>query len=122
VSAEANTPKEPPRVKMVKPDARLVGEWNGTLQAGAALRLRFAIRDAGETMIGKLVSLDQGNATLEANRIGEVNGKVRIEIDAIGGSFEGEWNEPHDELRGEWRQLTQSFPFTLKRAAVAADR
>ena len=116
LSAEAASAKEPVPVKMGKPDARLVGEWEGTLHVGADLRLRFAIRDGGEKMTGNLVSLDQGNATLAISRIGEVDGRVRLEIDEIGGAFEGRWNEAHDEVSGEWRQLDKPFPLVLKRA------
>lgn len=110
LSKEPASAKELPAVKMVKPDPRLVGEWNGTLQVGAELRLRLAIRDAGKKMAGTLTSLDQGNATIEISRIGEVDGRVRLEVDAIASEFEGRWNEAHDELRGEWRQLDKPFP------------
>ena len=68
-------------------------------------------------MTGNLVSLDQGNATLAISRIGEVDGRVRLEIDEIGGAFEGRWNDAHDEVSGEWRQLDKPFPLVLKRAA-----
>ena len=119
LSGEAAAAPEPPPLKMVKPDARLVGEWNGILKVGADLRLRFAIQDAGEKMKGRVISLDQGNAAFEVSRVGEVNGRVRIDIDSIGGSFEGQWNEPHDELRGEWRQGDKPFPLTLRRTVSA---
>lgn len=112
--AEAASAKEPPSAKLLKPDVRLIGEWEGTLHTGADLRLRFAIRDAGEKMTGTLISLD---ATLALSRVGEVEGRIRIEIDEIGGAFDGAWNEPHDELRGEWRQLGKPLPLVLKRAS-----
>lgn len=119
LSAEAASAKESPLVKMQKPDARLVGEWEGTLHAGAELRLRFTIRDAGEKMSGTLTSLDQRNATLPLSRVGEAEGRVRMEVDEIGSVFEGKWNEAHDELRGEWNQGGTASPLTLKRSSKA---
>ena len=115
LSGEAASAKESPPVKLLKPDARLVGEWEGTLHVGTDLRLRFAIRDSGEKMTGDLTSLDQGNAKLALTRVGEAEGRVRIEIDDLAGIFEGRWNDAHDELRGEWRQLDKTFPLNLSR-------
>ena len=102
-------------MKLLKPDARLVGEWEGTLHVGTDLRLRFAIRDSGEKMTGDLTSLDQGNAKLALTRVGEAEGRVRIEIDDLAGVFEARWNNAHDELHGEWRQLDKTFPLNLSR-------
>jgi outer membrane protein assembly factor BamB len=115
LSAEAASAKEAPPRKLAKPDARLVGIWEGTLNAGASLRLRVEIRDSGEKMTGTLTSLDQNNATLEINRVGQIEGRVRMEFDQIGGAFEGGWKESNDELSGEWTQLGKPLPLTLKR-------
>jgi len=116
-SSAAAAVKEPPPVALKKPDARLAGDWQGTLKVGeVSLRLRFSIKDAGDTMEGTMTSVDQGSATLALSRIGQsAAGLVRLEMDDAAAAFEGRWNEAHDALDGEWRQLTQSFPLTLTR-------
>jgi hypothetical protein len=117
LSSEAASAKEPPPIKLVKADPRLVGEWEGMLRAGSDLRVRFTIRDAGEKMTGTLVSLSQGNSSLPLSRVGEVAERVRIEVDDINGTFEGSWNEAYDALKGEWKQFEKSLPLTLKRSS-----
>jgi outer membrane protein assembly factor BamB len=120
VSADtAAAAKEPPPTAMKKPDARFVGDWEGTLKVSAAmsLRLRLSIKDAGDKMTGTLTSVDQGNATLPISRLGEsTTGIVRLDIDEIAASFEGHWNEAHDELQGDWQQLANRLPLTFTHA------
>ncbi len=66
-------------------------------------------------MKGTMTSLDQGNAKVELSRVGEHQGGVRLEMDAMAARFEGRWNEGKNELRGEWNQLEKGFPLVLKR-------
>lgn len=99
-----------------KPDAALVGDWQGTLQVGTmTLRVRFSIQDAGAEMKGTMTSLDQGNAKVELSRVGDHEGTVHLEMDAMLAHFEGLWKEAKDELNGEWHQLENPLPLVLKR-------
>ena len=116
LSGEAASAKESQPVKLLKPDARLLGEWEGTLHVGGDVRLRFAIRDSGDTMTGTLTIRDQGNASIGFRQVGENEGRVRIELEDQVSVFDGRWNDTHDELRGEWHQLDKTFPLDLKRS------
>jgi outer membrane protein assembly factor BamB len=116
LSAQTSAATEPPPLVLKKPDAALLGDWQGTLQVGnAKLRGRFSIRDAGAVMKGTMTSLDQGNAKVEMSRVGEHEGTVHLKMDEIAAHFEGRWNEAKDELKGEWHQMGKSSPLVLKR-------
>jgi outer membrane protein assembly factor BamB len=53
LSSQTAAAAEPPKLDLKKPDAALVGEWQGTIQiATTKLRGRFSIRDAGAEMKG----------------------------------------------------------------------
>jgi outer membrane protein assembly factor BamB len=120
LSTQTAAAKEPPPMVLKKPDAALLGDWQGTLEVGPMkLRVRFSIQDAGAGMKGTMTSLDQGNAKLALSRVGEHQGGVRLEMDAMAAHFEGRWNEAKDELKGEWQQLDKSFPLVLTRVGVA---
>lgn len=121
LSNAATAEKEPPRVMLTKPDARLLGEWLGTLTVGAEnLRVHFRIQEAAAGMRATLTSLDQGNAQVEVSRVGEHDGRVRFELNEMGAIFEGLWNATHDELTGEWQQSGRKLPLVLHRKASAA--
>jgi len=107
---------EPPPIVLQKPDAAVAGDWQGTLEVGEIkLRLRFSIHETGAAMKGTMTSLDQGSAKLDLSRIGEHDGAVRLELDALSASFEGRFNEAKDELKGDWRQAEKPLPLVLKR-------
>lgn len=110
--------KEPPPIELKPADARLVGDWHGTLKMGAAtLRGRFEIRKSGDKMTGMVISLDQGNQKIPITRVGETAaGEVRLEFDDASAAFVGAWNDAHDEIKGEWQELGKSTPLTLTRA------
>jgi hypothetical protein len=94
-----------------------VGEWHGTLEVGSKkLRVRFSIHEQGGNLKGILTSLDQGNAKIDLSRVGELDGKVRLEIEDMAAHFEGRWNETKDELKGEWHQSESKLPLVLKKS------
>lgn len=117
LSAQTRAAKEPPPITLQKPDPALVGEWQGTLTVGSKkMRLRFSIHEQGGNMKGLLTSLDQGNAKIDLSRVGELDGKVRLEIEDIAAHFEGQWNGSKDELKGEWHQSESKLPLVLKKS------
>lgn len=116
LSSQTAAATEPPKLVLKKPDAALVGDWQGTMQIGKSkLRGRFSIHDAGAEMKGTMTSLDQGNAQVELSRVGDHEGTIYLKMDSIGAHFEGRWNESRDELKGEWHQLDTVAPLLLKR-------
>ena len=91
--------------------AGLTGRWSGALQAGPQrLRLRFEVAEDGTAV---LRSLDQGGAPIPAQVAGAAGGRVRIDVPAVGGVFEGELKG--DALPGVWRQGGGALPLALAR-------
>jgi outer membrane protein assembly factor BamB len=117
LSSQTSAAKEPPPRVLKKADPALVGEWHGTLEVGSKkLRVLFSIHEQGGNMKGILTSLDQGNAKIDLSRVGQLDGKVRLEIEDMAAHFEGLWNETKDELKGEWHQSESKLPLVLKKS------
>ena len=93
----------------------LPGHWKGTLNAKQAkLRLAFDVAKLPDgTFSCSLVSLDQGGAEIPANNIQYVPPNVRLEWNAIGGSFNGKLE--NGKLTGAWRQGGEAIPLVLER-------
>ena len=92
--------------------------WNGTLVAGAAtLRLRVNILKAESgAASGTMDSLDQGANGIPLSDVTLKESKVRFDVRAVGGVYEGELSADGAVLKGEWRQAGQTFPLEFKKA------
>ena len=96
---------------------KIAGVWNGTLVAGpGTLRLRVNIikADSGAAA-GTMDSLDQGANGIPLSDVTLKDGKVRFEVRAVGGIYEGELSADGSMLKGEWRQSGQTFPLEFKK-------
>jgi fermentation-respiration switch protein FrsA (DUF1100 family) len=94
-----------------------VGLWMGTLDAGGAkLRIVFHVgRDPDGSVHATADSLDQGASGLQVDSFTITDGTLRIEMKAIGGSFEGKLSADGNSAEGQWRQSGASLPLTLER-------
>jgi len=105
-------------------DAGLAGTWRGTLGSGAAqlhLELLIARLSSGEYS-GQLNSVDQG-AVIPMDSLTLEGAKVRFEIKAIGGVYEGTLNDARTEMKGSWTQSgvpAQPLSFTKDSAKAQA--
>jgi len=91
--------------------------WEGTLNAGPnSLRLivRVFKKDDG-SLTGKLDSPDQGASDIVIPSVTLTDTKFSFELPAINGAFEGTLNQQKNEAAGEWSQMGNSFPLTLKK-------
>ncbi len=91
--------------------------WEGTLNAGPSpLRLvvRVFKKDDG-TLTGKLDSPDQGATDIAIPSVTLTDTKFSFELPAITGTFQGTLNEQKTEAAGDWSQMGNSFPLTLKK-------
>jgi outer membrane protein assembly factor BamB len=114
ISPQTSAATEPPPLVLTKPDAALIGDWQGTLTVGEVkLRIRFSIQDHGGEMQGTMTALDQGNARVNLSRVGEHEGTVHLKMDSQAAHFEGRWNETKDQLQGHWHQLEKPLPLVL---------
>lgn len=118
LSASTAAAKEPPAIELKPANPLLVGQWQGAVKMGEkTLRVLFTIEKVGEKLNGDLTSVDQGNQKIAFSRMGEVGkGTLRIELDEMGATFEGRWNEAFDEIQGEFQQFGKVTPVTLKRS------
>ena len=100
----------------------LTGTWRGTLGAGAAqLHVALTITKlANGDYSGELNSMDQG-ATLPMEAVTVQGAKLRFEVKAVGGVFEGTLNEARTEIAGTWTQTnTPAQALTFQRRDTSA--
>jgi len=97
----------------------LEGSWQGTLDAGAKLRLVLTVSKSNDGVYtGKIDSLDQG-ATIPIEVITVEGDAVRLELKTVGAVFEGKLNSDRSELSGNFSQGGGVLPLTFKRSAEA---
>lgn len=92
----------------------LEGTWSGALNPSLRVVVTLANQPDG-TATGTIASPD-GTAVEMPVAITQDGPRVRLDVDAVGGVFEGELKEPAGELAGTWRQAGASVPLTLTRA------
>jgi hypothetical protein len=118
--------KDPAKAYAARKDSDLQGYWKGTLtvpvpQAAAArqaveLRLILKISEAADgTFTGAMDSVDQGAKDIPISVILFNNPALRLEVDGIGGLFEGDLSKDGAEIAGKWTQRERSLPLTFKR-------
>ena len=112
-----------PKVELPKPSpavaAEFVGAWEGTLEANMPLRLVLTISNGKAGAEAELVSVDQGNARIAVSTITQTGKKLTLQVNAVGGGYEGEINSDGTQLTGSWTQLGNSLPLTLKKTPTA---
>lgn len=108
--AKVEVPKPSPPVA-----PQFVGTWEGTLQANADLRLVLTITNGKAGAEATLVSVDQGNAQIPVSGIAQKDAKLSLQVNAVGGGYEGEINKEGTELNGTWTQAGNSLPLQLKK-------
>ena len=107
--------------RQVNRAAVVEGSWQGTLEAGEAkLRLVLEItKSPNGTLTGNLDSLDQGAMDIPINSIVLKDGNLRLEINAIGGVYEGALDKEGATIVGHWEQGGVKLPLTFKRSSGA---
>lgn len=103
--------------------ASVEGTWQGALQVpGGKLRIVFHLtKGADGALGGTLDSPDQGAKGIPLGKVTEERGTVRIEVPAVGGSFEGKRNPATGEITGQWKQGGAALPLILKRVDKAPE-
>ncbi len=93
----------------------LAGQWLGALKVpGGELRVLFRIAtDRSGAYTGTLDSLDQGARGIPVGSVTVEGEKVRIEVPAVSGRFEGKLTADPRKLEGTWYQGGQELPLTL---------
>lgn len=94
-----------------------VGDWQGTLEAGAQkLRLVFHIQKGeSDTLTATMDSLDQGAMGIPVNSVALENRNLTIRVPNIGMSYTGELSEDGQQIAGIFRQGGGEIPLILHR-------
>lgn len=96
--------------------SKLKGSWQGTLKISSVeLRIVFNINvDADTLSSATLDSPDQGAYGIKIDRVIFKDNKVKFDIKAIGGYFEGTLSDENMQIDGTWNQGGQSLPLLLE--------
>ena len=113
--AKVELPKASPAVA-----AEFVGNWEGTVNFGAPLRLVLTISNGKDGAEAVMISLDQGNAQIPVSAVIQKGTKLTLDVKAVGGSYEGEMNKEGTEISGTWTQLGNGTALLLKKSAKPA--
>ena len=101
------------------PTHNVEGNWLGTLDVGAPLRLALKIKKSENSYTAKFDSLDQGANDLPIDSITLDGNKLTFSAEKFDINYEGTLNEAGNEVTGTFKQGTNSFPLVFKRIAEA---
>lgn len=95
----------------------LEGIWEGTLDDnGTQLRLLFKFtRNSDGTIKGTIDSLDQNASDIPITSITRTSDSVKLDVKAVGGTYEGTLNKDASSMTGTWRQRGGELPLSLNR-------
>jgi hypothetical protein len=102
-------------VRRVPKPSDIDGDWEGTLSAGASLRLVLHIATFEDGMTATMDSPDQNASGLPVTSISRTGTKVQFQMKQLGGEFNGTLDEGLTTIDGRWSQLGNSLPLVLKR-------
>ena len=94
-----------------------VGNWSGTLDAGAT-RLRIVVHiqhGEGDSLTGTLDSPDQGGFGIPLGAIALEGTRLTFAVPAVSGSYTAEWDEAAKGWRGSWSQGGAALPLASRR-------
>jgi hypothetical protein len=117
MSAPLNLTRAPAAsaVKRVPKPSDIDGGWEGTLNAGIALRLVLHITTFEDGMTATLDSPDQRAFGIPATSVSRSGSVLQFEMKQIAGSFKGTLDSGLTLIRGDWTQLGNTVPLELKR-------
>lgn len=97
----------------------IVGDWEGTLHAGADLRLVLHItKGDGGVLKATLDSVDQAGANgIPVSSVIFKDSQLSLGVEIIHGSYEGKVSSDGNTISGTWSQGEQ-FPLEFKRSAA----
>lgn len=101
----------------------LQGYWKGALEIGRVkLRLGLKLAEAADGRLqGTIYSIDQGGKDLPITAVRYTKPALRLELDGIGGLFEGNLSADGSEIAGDWTQGGRTTPLVFKRGEPETD-
>jgi hypothetical protein len=110
--AKVDVPKPSPPVA-----AEFLGTWEGVIDFGATLHVTLKMSNGQAGAEALLVSIDQGNAQIPVTTITQTGTKLKLDVKAVGGGYEGEINKEGTQINGTWTQVGMSTPLVFKKSA-----
>lgn len=91
--------------------------WQGTLHVGKDLRLVLKISKAPDgSLKTSFYSIDQGGQAIPVKTTTFVDGELKLDVDDIGGTYDGKISPDNNTIPGEWKQGDKPLPLILVRA------
>ena len=111
--AKVAVPKASPAIA-----AEFVGAWEGTIQAGPGIRVSLTISNGKSGAEAQMMSPDQGNASIPVGAVTQTGTKLKLDVNAIGGGYEGEINKEGTQMKGTWTQMGNSIDLVFIKSAA----
>jgi fermentation-respiration switch protein FrsA (DUF1100 family) len=102
--------------------ASLAGSWLGTLKVPPSGELRVVFNITAKpdgSLSGTLDSPDQGATGIPISRVTFEGGRLHIEVDSIGGHYDGTLNADGSEFSGQWTQAGIPMDLPINRVKEA---
>lgn len=97
------------------------GDWQGALDVnGTALRLVVHISEESGALKATIDSPDQGASGIPVASISVANSVLKLDVSAVGGSYEGHISADGQTIDGTWTQGGGSLSLVLKRQSATA--
>lgn len=97
----------------------IADSWQGTLHVGKDLRLVLKIAKAPDgTYKAQFFSVDQGGQALPIKSITLQGNVVKMNVELIGGTYEGKLSADGKSMTGTWTQGPNPIPLEFVRATV----
>lgn len=96
----------------------VVGDWEGTLDAGMQGKLRVVLhvtQAKDGSLSATLDSPDQNASGIPVTTINYKEPALHFESEPIKGSYDGKMNKENAEIAGEWKQGGGTLPLVFKR-------
>ena len=99
------------------------GIWEGNLKIfGTELRIMCKISKSPDgTLTATLDSPDQGVTGIPVEKVIVKDNDLYMEINSLGGIFEGKISSDFLTIEGQWKQSGQTLPLTVKRVDKAVE-
>ena len=92
--------------------------WQGTLHAGRDLRTVLKIVKVPDGLLkASFYSIDQGGQSIQVKTTTFQGGELKLDVDAIGGTYTGKMSPDGQTIAGEWVQGEKPLPLILVRAS-----
>ena len=94
------------------------GDWAGVLMGRLHIVVHIAKAPDGR-LSGVLESVDQGDAKMPLDTIEATPDHLKFSIIAIGGAYDGSWDDGKKQWTGTWTQGAMPVPLNLSRGTKA---